>query len=208
MMQLVNEMTEHELAASAVLCHVNQCCLTLLDTDSSARVPINQALDDLNQSLKALLQRHTEARKTVNDDFTWIDREVIVPHGAYLHGAFSTLEAYKGVITFLDTFVAKNKNFKQSLSKEQVMSLRKSTDQLYQFIRADALEITNSLYNKSTTGQLIETLRGPEEGQQDCIREEMSALISKPWTKRFGLDLIESWQDAILGVLQVKIGQP
>lgn len=207
-MQLVNEMTNEELAACAVLCHINQCCLQLVDVNSSPRVPLSQALDNLDHSLKAMLQRCTAARKAVKDDFAFLNREMIVPHGAYLHGAFCTLEACKGVITFLDTFLATNKKLKRSLSREQVMSLRSSTDELYQLIRADALKMKKSLSKNNAIGQLIETLRGPEEGETDRIGKELSGLIDKQWTERFGLDLIESWQDALDGVLQVKIELP
>ena len=208
MMQFVNGMTRDELAACAVLCHVNQCCLTLLSPDASPRVPLSQALDDTTQSLKALLQSHTEARRSINDDFAHLKPEVKVPHGAYLHSAFCSLEVCKGVITFLDTFVANNKQFKQSLPKEQAMSLRKSTDELYQFIRTDATKIKDHLSKNSASTQLVEVLGGREEGETDRIGEEISSLIDTPWTERFGLDLVESWQDAIDGVLQVKIGLP
>lgn len=208
MMQLVDEMTANELAACAVLCHINQCCLALVAADPSPPISLSQALSELNQSLRALLQRCTETRKTVNDESAFLSREVIVPQGAYLHGAFCTLEACKGVLTFLDTFVANNKNFKQSLSKEDVLSLRKSTDEVYQFIRADALKMKNNLSRYSAIGQVVETLRGSEEGETDHIKKEMSGLIDKQWTERFGTHLIESWQDALDGLLQVKIAVP
>lgn len=206
--QLVDEMTNEELAACAVLSHVNQCCLTLLNTDSSPQVPLSQALDDTTQSLKTLLQEYTRARKGVNDAFADLNPEVTVPHGVYLHGAFCSLEACKGVMTFLDTFVTNNKKFKQSLSKEQAMSLRKSADEVYQLIRREASSLKNSLQKNGAIGQLVEILRGPAEGETDRIGKQVSGLIDKPYTERFSLDLMESWQDAIDGVLQVRIGLP
>ena len=206
--QLIDEMTNEELAACAVLCHVNKCCLALLDTNSPPRIPLSQTLEDTNQSLKALLQEYTEARRTANDDFADLKPEVIVPYGLHLHGAFCALEASKCVITYLDTFVANNKTFKHSLSKEQATSLRKSVDELYQFIRTESLAIKNNLSKSGTVRELVDILRGPEEGETDRISKEVSSLIEKPWTERFCVDLIESWQDAIDGVLQVKIGLP
>ncbi len=204
----VNDMTDEEIATLAVLCRVRACVSCLADTESSPDISLDKALDDLNQSLYALLQRTTATSGLVHDDSLRSYQRVVVPHGAHLHATFSALEVCKAVATFLETADANSKKSKYLLPKERVMALRKVVVEIYQFLQKDATIIKNSLSKSTVAGDLRRIFAANEEGVEDHIGHEILSFVGSSWAEKFTIDLIESWKDAIDGVLRVKLGLP
>jgi len=208
MMLPVEEMTHDELAAFAVLCRVNTCCSSLLDLDFAPRVPLSQTVEDINQCLSGLLRRFREGREIANDKSLRLSQAVIIPHGQYLHSAYSLLEMCKGISMLLETANTYVKRSRSSLSKEEAKKLRESVENFYQFIRKDATNIRDYLYKDTVIGELLQVILEKEEGEEDSIGKAIGSLIDKSRIEKSCGDLVESWQDAIDGILKVKLGLP
>ncbi|KAI9869830.1 MAG: hypothetical protein M1830_005047 [Pleopsidium flavum] len=193
------------MAAFAVLCRLNTCFSSLLDTEFALQVPLSQAVDDVNHCLDGLLRRFREARETVNNGSLHLGQAVIVPHGQYLHSAFTLLEMCKLISTFSEAADIKAKS-RSSLPKEQATRLRELVENFYRFIRKDAMYIKNCLYKDTVIGELLHVILEKEGGEKDSVATAIASLVEKPWIEKSCGDLVESWQDAVDGVLKVKLG--
>lgn len=204
MLPPVEEMTQHELDAFSVLCRLNSCCSSLLGDGLPQRTPLKQAVEDVNQCLDVLLQKFKEERNRFNGQLPRYSQSVNIPTGIYLNGVFSLLEMCKCISTFLEIVDANTKRAENSLPKEQVARLRDSVEKFYRFIRTDVTDIKDGL--STANDELHQVMRGSGEGKDGDVWKAMDGLMDKSWIEKTGVELIESWLDAVDGVLKIRLG--
>ena len=127
------------------------------------------------------------------------------PSWRYLHESFLILESVKAASLFAS--VAAKKNPKAgNFSKERANRLKSSAHQIYEGIRDNARTLKLRV---STSGMLTDLIQhalgGCIAGEGGELQAELEKTIDMSDMEVFCGSLMESWEEALEGVLQVKL---
>lgn len=122
----------------------------------------------------------------------------------FLHEAFMTLEGLQLITAFL--------HFNNSLGgkvdkkkKAVLTELRERILAAHQHLRADVARRKNALSESGVIGELVDGLLERNEQHQDLIGRGIEGLVDKDWLENFASSVINSWEEALDGVLRVNI---
>lgn len=135
----------------------------------------------------------------------WLGKQLSVPYWSYLHWSFSLLETLKGLSAFLDMASKYPKALLVGLSSEKIQRLTRLVNDVYQSVREGANEVKNKLGKEGVLSNLLDLILAKGgEGSGD-IGSVLEELTSNAWREIFCGSLIDSWQDAVDGIVRIKL---
>ncbi|KAJ9633532.1 uncharacterized protein PV06_06173 [Exophiala oligosperma] len=192
--QEISNLTCYKLLAQAVI----------FIRDGSAK--LDQWNDVLSQ-LDRWLSKTLEQRKTHPSGFSVSD--VRLPSWEDLHNSLSQLETLKaiamllGVLSKTSSKGAKGK-VAASPSKESLGDVRERVSELEKQIHDDARDLKEQVTAAGVLGKLVDVGLG-REGVPSELGSIMQELCEESWMENYCGNMKESWEDAVNGVLAVKV---
>ncbi len=127
------------------------------------------------------------------------------PDWRLLHESFLILEVLKALTMFFDYAAVDTRLPKIKLPRPAVDRTRELTEKVYQEIRSRSADIKNSLSESGVVGLFTEAIYEREQKPTRVIGAAIEDLISEPQLEGFISRVVDSWQEALEGVLKVKI---
>ncbi|KAI9851121.1 MAG: hypothetical protein M1838_004456 [Thelocarpon superellum] len=123
----------------------------------------------------------------------------------HLHEQFLCLDALKGILALLNFVTAGPKAMKDAISKERDLRLRSLVRDAHERIRSQTRQRRNLLSESGVVGQVVDAMLERREDGQGTIGSVLQELIGEAETERVASRFIESWLEALDGILRVKI---
>ena len=130
------------------------------------------------------------------------------PDWHYLHSLFINLESLQLILFFLEDAVARIRDFNLVNLKPYVKdaaTLRNKILEAAASIRQAVMKLQKDLRRGGVVGELVEAGIGHPEDKEDTVALELRNLLGEPWVEIKGADILASWEDALDGVLRVKL---
>lgn len=131
-----------------------------------------------------------------------------IPGWRYLHSLFVDLESLQLISFFLEDFVARVRDFNYADLKPHVKDaapLKTKIQEAVASIRQAVTKFQKQLRGGGLVSELVEASIGQPENQEDTVALELRNLLGESWVEIKGADLLASWEDALDGVLRVKV---
>ncbi|KAI4132208.1 MAG: hypothetical protein LQ347_002667 [Umbilicaria vellea] len=130
------------------------------------------------------------------------------PGWRYLHSLFVDLESLQLISFFLEDAVARVHNSNYADLKPHVKDaapLKAKIQEAVACIRQAVTRFQKQLRGGGVVSELVEASIGHPENQEDTVTLELRNLLGESWVEIKGADLLASWEDALNGVLRVKL---
>ncbi|KAI9809860.1 MAG: hypothetical protein M1825_000293 [Sarcosagium campestre] len=122
-----------------------------------------------------------------------------------LHKMFLDLDGLKILSLWLDDIADVKEGGRDKISVNLVRKLQGLIVERYEQIRSAAMAIKDRLSESGVLGLLVDLLLGRLDEGQDVIGVALDDLVGEPWMETFVSNVVDSWQDALDGVLGVKL---
>ncbi|KAI9791920.1 MAG: hypothetical protein M1833_001302 [Piccolia ochrophora] len=122
-----------------------------------------------------------------------------------LHQMFLDLDGLNIVRAWLDLVASKKDGSRNSKHKAAFANIKNETNEVFQRVRSGAARIKNDLSESGVIGVLVDQALGRTEGEQDRIGAAIERFMGEPDMETLASKVVDSWQDALDGVLGVQI---
>lgn len=130
------------------------------------------------------------------------------PGWRYLHSLFIDLESLQLILFFLEHAVARIRDFNYTDLKPYVTNaapLKTKILEAAASMRQAVTKLQKQLRGGGVVSELVEASIGNPEDKEDTVALQLRDLLGKSWVEIKGADLLASWEDALDGVLRVKL---
>lgn len=205
MKDTATEFTAAELSYLALCVSVYQYSRSQLDESVNKKALGATSLEEINEWLKA--QTGGKANTDIVNGLKGLGlhQNMKVPSWETLHNAFTTLDALKMIGFMLHEKTPRGRIGNANTSQATLSYTKELVTGVYEEVRSRIVGFTNSLSESSTNELLIDSILGKEDGRQDLIGAAFEELMSASWIEAFAVKVINSWQEALDGVLRVKV---
>ena len=131
-----------------------------------------------------------------------------IPGWRYLHSFFVDLESLQLILYFLEDAVARIRDANLADLKPCVkdaaplkIKILEAAASIHQAVRT----LQKQLRGGGIVSELVEASIGHPENKEDTVALELRDLLGESWVEIKGADLLASWEDALDGVLRVKL---
>ncbi|KAI9724374.1 MAG: hypothetical protein M1812_000442 [Candelaria pacifica] len=200
------EMTAEETDNMTIMIELTNLMMAV--SSSGADTETNQESHGLDVIERWLTTRHdslTHAHLESRTAQVKLSSGPIHPDWRALHESFLTLETLRALMTFFDYAAVDTKAPKIDLSKPTVARTKQLAEDVYQEIRSRSTNFKNALSETGVVGSFVEATYEREQDSTRVIGVAIEDLISEPLMEMFISRVVESWQEALDGVLRVKI---
>ena len=129
------------------------------------------------------------------------------PGWRYLHSLFVDLESLQLILFFFEDAIARIRDFNMADLKPYVKDaapLKTKVLEAAASIRHAVTKLQKQLRG-GVVGELVEASISHAENKDDTVALELRDLLGESWVEIRGADLLASWEDALDGVLRVKL---
>ncbi|KAI9818225.1 MAG: hypothetical protein M1827_000850 [Pycnora praestabilis] len=123
----------------------------------------------------------------------------------FLHNSFTTLRMLKAISMFLSFATPRSKSSKPMVEKAGMNQLYKLIDEVYQGIRSATSRLKNQFSEAGVVGSFVDAVFERDHVEAGVVSNSLEDLVSEPWMETFASKVIQSWQEALDGVLLVSI---
>ena len=134
------------------------------------------------------------------------DHDSKYPSWETLHDAFMTLDAMKIAISMLRFKAPRGKSTDAKVSKAAVSNTKELVMSVHQEVRSRIARIKNEISEEATNKSLVDLILEKTGQNEAPIGAAFQGLVDEPWAEAFVCKIAGSWQEALDGVLNVKIG--
>ena len=130
------------------------------------------------------------------------------PGWHYLHSMFVNLESLQMIHFFLEDSVTRIRDSNMTDLKPYVKDaapLKTKVLEAAASIRLEVMKLQKQLRGGGVVSELVEASIGHPENKEDSVALELRDLLGESWVEIKGADLLASWEDALDGVLRVKM---
>ena len=194
------ELTVPELENSKV----HQVLLRALSIISGLREPnpdtgddIDSLVSELEKWLTATNESRAGAENYVFQETIQLKHKPLAPSWIYLHSNLALLETLKAISLFL-SFATGTKSKSASSIKNKAENLRSLVIQVGDRVRANIRHLKSQISEPGVLGELVDLVIGNQE-----VGEEIGEIIDTSGLEVFCGEIMESWEDALDGVLNV-----
>ncbi|KAI9821584.1 MAG: hypothetical protein M1832_003258 [Thelocarpon impressellum] len=124
---------------------------------------------------------------------------------SFFHDSFLALDGLIGVLSLLKTLAKRPKAARNAMCKEEEGKTQKLAEQLHLSIRSRAARTRNSLSESGVVGGLVDAAFARQNDKKTPVGSAIEDLVGEAWMERFASGVSESWQEALDGILRVKI---
>jgi N-terminal acetyltransferase B complex non-catalytic subunit len=217
----VKELTDVELNNLKVHISLANAVVAMKRPSESERVGLNQHITDIENWLREE-SRHAENipwadAESTNERYTLhLGSSVMVhaPSWTYLHWAFSLLETLQGISLVLATLSTKskakpNKSNSQAglIAKDKIADVQKLVEQVETSLHDSARKLKSELNAPGILGKLMDVGLGRDEekDEQSPVGRVLEELADATSLEVLCGDMKESWEDALDGILAIKV---
>jgi N-terminal acetyltransferase B complex non-catalytic subunit len=217
----VKELTDVESDNLKVHISLANAAVAMKHPSESESAGLNQHITDIENWLRE------ESRNAEN--IPWVDAEsknesytshlgssimVHAPSWTYLHWAFSLLETLQGISLILATLNTKskakpNKSKSQAgpISKDKIADMQKLVEQVETCVHDSARKLKSELNAPGILGKLMDVGLGRDEEKDELspVGKVLEGLADVTSFEVLCGDMRESWEDALDGILAVKV---
>jgi N-terminal acetyltransferase B complex non-catalytic subunit len=217
----VKELTDVELDNLKVHISLANAVVAMKHPTESENVRLNEHITDIEnwlreESRSAENTPGTDA-ETKNEKYTLHlgpSITVHVPSWTYLHWAFSLLETLQGISLILAALNTKskakpNKSKGQTgpISKDKIVEMQKLVEEVEKSVHDSARKLKSELNAPGILGKLMDIGLGrdEEQGELSPVGKVLEGLADATSFEVLCGDMRESWEDALDGILAVKV---
>ncbi|KAI9704283.1 MAG: hypothetical protein M1836_007144 [Candelina mexicana] len=200
------EMTTEETDNMTIMVELTN--LTMATSSSGPDVGADQGdqgLEVIEKWLTTKRDRLKHAHLQISMDKLRLSGEQILPDWRFFHESFLVLEVLKALTMFFHYAAEHSKSLKIELEKPVVARTKELAGEVFGEIRSRAADMKNALSETGVVGSFVEATYEREQDQASVIGAAIEDLISEPHMEDFISRVVESWQEALDGVLRVKI---
>ncbi|KAL2852865.1 N-acetyltransferase B complex non catalytic subunit-domain-containing protein [Aspergillus pseudoustus] len=168
---------------------------------------LNKVEEWLSSKLNALKKEGTSVSVLVSETAIFLQSDTpYAPTWRFFHTVYSMLDSVKAAVSLFS--IASKKGSKNAkLPKDRVTSLLDTARKVHQSAQANARALKNHVSESGKLGSLIDLVMAgsgtAEDGAQ--LRGELEKTIDTSSLELFCGELMESWEEALGGVLAVRL---
>lgn len=199
------EFTEAELSYLVLCATIYECFRDQRDGSVNKKAPETTLLQEINVWLRSKADNSLNADIVTGLQGLRVDQDFKVPRWEILHNAFMTLDALKLLAFILHEKAPRGRTGDGNIRQAAFTYTRRLVTGVYEEVRSKIIGLKNELSETSAKQRLVNAILGKEDGHQYSIGPAFEALMSVSWTEAFTARVINSWREALDGVLHVKI---
>ncbi|KAI9789744.1 MAG: hypothetical protein M1816_005783 [Peltula sp. TS41687] len=199
------EFTKLELSYLTLCALVHECFRGQWDGSASKNAPDMTLLQEINVWLgsKAGNSRNVAIVNGLQELRT--DQSFQALSWETLHNAFMTLDVLKILAFALHERTPRGRTGDDKTLQAALTYTTKLVTELYEEVRSKIIGHKNVLSESGAKTRLGNSILGEEDGHQGSIGAVLGTLMSASWVEAFTMKVSNSWQEALDGVLYVKI---
>lgn len=202
-----HEMSPAEARNCLVRIGVGEAAATLALPDFGTAESFQVAIRDIGEWLQAAAKDFGSGHR-IRTDAGRLNGRLFCPDWTFLHWCFVTLETLQMIALFIKNFPTLKKGgagFRKQIKapdpgwKTTVMDIADN-------IRSNARQLKDSIAEPGVLGELIDVvLERGEDGEVSAVGKEIEQLMDEARLEAFCGGLRDSWDEALDGILAVKV---
>jgi len=149
---------------------------------------------------------------TGNDDLAHLNAQIQAPSWNFLHRRFSVLETLQGISLLLAVLGKRSKASKSkaaAVSKDRLIGLQKLVSEVEASVHDSARKLKAEINKPGVLGMLMDLGCGRnEQDELNSIGKVLEQLSDEAALETFSGYMRDSWEDALDGILAVKVKVP
>lgn len=169
----------------------------------------NEAIADIERWLQSKL---ADAEEAQNNDLLHLDAQIQAPSWYFLHHSYSILETLQGIALLLAVLGKKPKTSRSkppAVQKDRLTSIQELTAQVETRIHDSARKLKAGINMPGILGKLLDHgMARNERDDMGPVGKVLEQLSDEAAMETFSGDMRDSWDDALDGILAVKVKVP
>ncbi|KAK2753596.1 hypothetical protein FQN54_007373 [Arachnomyces sp. PD_36] len=198
------ELTAAELESSKI----HQSLLRAVSIIAGSNKPTPEATADLDSIFSQLEKWLTDKNESPSNTESYAFKDTIhlkdkplAPSWVYLHNNFTLLETLKAISLFA-YYASGAAKGKSPLGKEKAESIQSLVKQAGDRVRANTRLLKSHISESGVLGELVDLVLADREAE-GSVGAEMAEMVDTVALEVFCGEVMESWEDALNGVLNV-----